>query len=256
MRTLEVARLAGCSAQQVRKLESSGVLPPATRTDSGYRQYGHRHVASLRAYREFTAAVGPVEARLLMIAAHRDVDELLARLDGAHAELDRERQHLHLTRSALRAIEVEPMTDIRPSDAMTVGELALALDVRPSTLRHWESEGLLRPGRGVQRARLYMPSDVRDARLVHQLRQAGHRINPLRELLDQLRHTEDFAHVLADRADSIHERSRALLRATATLHTLLENRQDQANDDEPDRDRAQRPPPPVERHAAAPHPEA
>ncbi|WP_354570405.1 MerR family DNA-binding transcriptional regulator [Glaciihabitans sp. UYNi722] len=42
-RTIDVARRSGYSVQQVRKLEVEGVLPPASRTASGYRQYGNEH---------------------------------------------------------------------------------------------------------------------------------------------------------------------------------------------------------------------
>ena len=73
MRTAEVARLAGCSVQQVRKLEDRGVLPPAPRTDAGYREYRAVHLASALAYRSLATAIGPTEARVLMRLAHRAV---------------------------------------------------------------------------------------------------------------------------------------------------------------------------------------
>lgn len=83
MRTVDVARRAGCSIQQVRKLEAAGVLPPAPRTTSGYRQYHERHAASLLVYQQLAAAIGPVQARLLLRDAHRDESAMLARLDAA-----------------------------------------------------------------------------------------------------------------------------------------------------------------------------
>lgn len=51
MRTADVARRVGYSVQQVRNLERDGVLPPATRTATGYRIYGEVHLQSALAYR-------------------------------------------------------------------------------------------------------------------------------------------------------------------------------------------------------------
>ncbi|WP_232383450.1 MerR family transcriptional regulator [Actinomadura violacea] len=226
MRTVDVARRAGCSVQQVRNLERDGVLPPAERTASGYRLYTETHVQAAVAYRALAAGTGPVEAKRIMRAAHASPGSgLLALLDAAHARLAAERRDLALARRAAEAIGAEPIEDVRPSDAMTVSELAAALGVRPSTLRHWDAEGLVVPGRtGPRGARRYAPADVRDARIVHQLRLAGHRIAPLRALMPDLRSTRRWDEVrtaLAARDASINARSRSLLEAAAALAVLL-----------------------------------
>ena len=44
LRTVDVARRAGCSVQQVRDLEAEGVLRPAGRTASGHRVFTEAHV--------------------------------------------------------------------------------------------------------------------------------------------------------------------------------------------------------------------
>lgn len=222
MRTVDVARRAGCSVQQVRKLEKAGVLPPAPRNPSGYRNYGDVHIASLLAYRKLSLGVGPVEARLLLCDAHDDPAKLLARVDAAHARLHQERHELGLARLAVQSIGVEPMADIQEDDAMSVGELAVALGIRPSTLRHWEAERLLTPARTQHRARRYSPTDVRNARLVHQLRAAGYRIAPLRDLLPTLQHSHDWSELLAAREHSIHERAKALFQGMAVLASVVD----------------------------------
>jgi DNA-binding transcriptional MerR regulator len=210
----------------VRNLERDGVLPPASRTASGYRCYTEAHVRSALAYRALAAATGPVEAKTIMRAAHADPRSgLLALLDGAHARLAAERRDLALARDAAAAITAEPIGDVRPSDAMTVSELATALGVRASTLRHWDAEGLVVPARTAPGgARRYSPADVRDARIVHQLRLAGHRIAPLRALMPELRRAHRRADLTAAfdaRSAAIDARSRALLEAAAALSALL-----------------------------------
>ncbi|MFD8542463.1 MerR family transcriptional regulator [Streptomyces sp. NPDC059649] len=227
MRTGDVARRTGYSVQQVRNLERDGVLPPATRTATGYRIYGEIHLQSALAYRALAAGAGPTEAKKIVRAVHRypASQVALALLDAAHARLHAERTELRLAKEAAQSITSEPIDDIRASDTMSISELAVALDVRPSTLRHWDAEGLVVPDRDpVRGTRRYGPTQVRDARIVHQLRSAGYRIAPLRALMPELRCTRrssDVASALAARDASIAARSQALLDGAAALSAVL-----------------------------------
>lgn len=223
MRTVDVARRTGYSVQQVRNLEQDGVLPRAERTPTGYRTYDERHVRAVQAYRALAAGTGPVEAKKILRAAHTS-SNVLALLDAAHARLHTERRELALAREAAEAIAAEPLGDVRPSDAMSISELATALGVRPSTLRHWEAEGLLTPQRDAAQQRRYTPDQVRDARIIHQLRMAGYRITPLKALMPQLRRAdghEDLMTMLATRDANIDTRSRALLEGAAALNAVI-----------------------------------
>lgn len=226
MRTADIARLTGYSVQQVRNLEQDGVLPRADRTPSGYRIHTASHLQSALAYRALAVATGPVEAKKIMRTAHtQPTSDLLVLVDAAHARLHTERRELQLAKQAAEAIAAEPIDDVRPSDSMTIGELATALGVRPSTLRHWDAEGLVVPHRDfVRQPRRYTPDQVRDARIVHQLRLAGYGITPLKTLMPQLRHAqrrEDVMTALATRDANITARSQALLEAAAALSALL-----------------------------------
>ncbi|MER5257322.1 MULTISPECIES: MerR family transcriptional regulator [unclassified Streptomyces] len=226
MRTADVARSVGYSVQQIRNLERDGVLPPAARTATGYRTYGEVHLQCALAYRALAAAAGPVEAKNIVRAFHQcPASQALALLDAAHARLDKERAELGQAKDAARAISREPIDDVRASDAMSISELATALDVRPSTLRHWHAEGLVVPDRDpVRGTRRYTPAQVRDARIVHQLRKAGYRITPLQALMPQLRNahrSRDVESVLAARDASITARSAALLDSASALRAVL-----------------------------------
>ncbi|MEV6216182.1 MerR family transcriptional regulator [Nocardia sp. NPDC051833] len=221
-RTIDVARRAGYSVQQVRNLERDGVLPPADRSPGGHRSYREIHVHSALAYRALAAGVGPVEAKRIVRTAHTgDRAELLALLDAAHAGLHTERAELALARQAAEAIAAEPITEVRGSDAMSVTELATALGLRTSTLRHWDAEGLVVPDRAAA-GRHYSPAQVRDARIVHQLRQAGYRIAQVRAVMPEFRrHSGQVRAALAARDAAITARSLALLDGAAVLRELL-----------------------------------
>ena len=225
LRTADVARRAGCSAQLVRNLERDGVLGTPARTPSGYRVWTENHVLAAATYVVLAGGVGPAEARKLIRVARAGTEsDVLALVDQAHARLHAERQDVELARDAVAVIAAEPLDDVRPADAMTISELASALAVPTSTLRYWEGQGLLTPTRAVRgRARVYTPADVRDARIVHQLRLAGYRIPPLRALMPALRQrgrTSDVTAALQARDVSINARSRALLQAASGLLAL------------------------------------
>ncbi|GAB7045808.1 MerR family transcriptional regulator [Catenuloplanes indicus] len=222
MRTVDVARRSGYSVQQIRNLERDGVLPPAARTATGHRSYTGRHVLAATAYRALAAGTGPAEARAIVRAAHDPSPAgMLALLDAAHARLDAERRSLRLAQDAARSISAEPLRDVRAADAMTISELAAALGVRTSALRHWHAEGLVVPDRDTAgRDRVYSPGAVRDARITDQLRRAGYPIATLRTLLPELRHA-DARTALDTREAGLTARSRALLNGAAALSALL-----------------------------------
>lgn len=226
IRTVDIARHVGYSVQQIRNLERDGVLPPAPRTATQYRTYGPIHVHSALAYRWLAVAIGPVEAKRIVRAAHEHpTPELLGLLDAAHGRLDRERAHLRLAQQAAEAISVELIADVQSADLMSVSELADALGIRTSTLRHWDAEGLVVPDRAAPRGpRRYSPTQVRDARIVHQLRRAGYRIDTLRALIPDLarrNRARDVTAALSARDADIAARSLALLHAASELSQVL-----------------------------------
>ncbi|MEU6353320.1 MerR family transcriptional regulator [Streptomyces sp. NPDC047072] len=224
MRTVDVAEETGYSVQQVRDLERLGVIPPAARSDNGYRSYTTVHVHALRAYRGLAGALGPVEARRLLTALRAGtLTEAAAAVDEAHARLARERAEVLRAQGALRAIQDEETGP--DGDSMTITELAEALGVRSSTLRFWEQEGLVEPERVTTlRARRYGPAAVGAARIVTALRAGGYGVPAVREImgtLDGRDGLEETRRLLGDRLDRIAARSVALLRAGADLAEVV-----------------------------------
>ncbi|PJJ72820.1 DNA-binding transcriptional MerR regulator [Diaminobutyricimonas aerilata] len=227
-RTVDLARAVGYSVQQIRDLERLGVIPPARREANGYRSYSRVHEVAARAYRGLAAAVGPVEARRLLASIwSMSVADAAAAVGAAHVRLERERDDVRHALRALAVIRAE-RADLDGADdaAMTIAELADALGVRASTLRHWEAEGLVVPERVTSLgARRYRPSDVREARIVAALRASGYGVPAVREVMAGLRGfgiTADVEAVLQRRLGSIAARSVALLRTGSDLAEVLD----------------------------------
>ncbi|NYI71986.1 DNA-binding transcriptional MerR regulator [Naumannella cuiyingiana] len=65
----------------------------------------------------------------------------------------------------------------------TVGEAAAGVGVPPHVLRHWESEGLVSPGRDAAGRRVFVRQDIDRVAVVARLRRIGLPIPVLRRLL-------------------------------------------------------------------------
>jgi DNA-binding transcriptional MerR regulator len=227
LRPVDLARRAGVSTQLVRNYEAAGVLPPAPRSESGYRQYDQRHLEALLTYRALSPGFGPVDATTIMRAVH-DGDQALALrvVDASHAALHEQRLATDAASEALGAA-AEQFLDAEPlvGPALLVGELARQLGIRTSALRVWESAGLLTPTRerGTNYRR-YSPLQIRDARIINMLRQGRYGFDQIRPVLDGLRRTgsaEALRAAVAERRAAHDRRTRAMLHGAALLHTYL-----------------------------------
>ncbi|WP_208006669.1 MerR family transcriptional regulator [Aeromicrobium phragmitis] len=230
--TASVSAATGYSAQQIRDLEAIGVISPALRANNGYRRFTQHHVRDLRAYRDLTRAIGPVPARRAMRDIRRlDPDAAAALVRSFHALLDAERERALAARRALRSISDEAGYEAPATteDAMTITELALALDVRPSTLRFWEKCGLVQPDRVATTsgsARRYAVAAVREARITAALREAGYRIPDVQRALDAIRDLDGIdasLDALDARIRDITQRTLALLKAGCVMAVIIES---------------------------------
>lgn len=223
MRPIDLAREAGVSTQQVRNYVDWGVLPPAPRTESGYRVLDERHRAALLTYRALAKGFGWADAKAIMHAVHADdVPSALALVNEAHAAVHTQTRDLAATAEALTAVastEPPPRADLR------IGEVARVLGVRTSALRVWEDAGLLVPererGTGYRR---YPPTAVRDARMITMLRRNGYGLGQILPVLRGLRESGSSDALLAaveTRRAALVARTRAMLEGAARLHGYI-----------------------------------
>jgi len=225
LRPIDLARLAGISAQQVRNYADAGVLPAAPRTPAGYRRFDDRHRRALLAYRALGRGFGWDVARDVMRAVHAgDVPRALALIDAGHAALHDERRSLRAVREALEATATsgEPAG---PAAGLRIGEVAARLGVRTSALRVWEAAGLLAPGRERgTRYRVYGRDDLRDARMILMLRRGRYplaRIGPIVDGLRRAGSTDALRAATAEREAALTARATAMLAAASHLHDYL-----------------------------------
>lgn len=234
MRPTDLARGHGLSAQAVRNYEEAGVLPPAVRSDSGYRRYTAVHAAALDAFVALRRGHGYRPAVEIMRAVNAGDDESAYRtIDAVHAALHTERGTYGETADALESLSTTAPRPIagRP---LTVGELARRLDLHPATLRAWEVEGIVRPTRAPATGyREYDAEAVRDAEITRQLRRGDYRLSQVAHFLASLREAggvEALRSFLDAWQARLTARGRDLLVGAARLDAYLRLRdQDSAN---------------------------
>lgn len=223
LRPVDLARAAGVSTQQIRNYADMGILPPASWTATGHRRFGARHRAALLTYRALARGYGPRTAQAIMNAVHEgDLPLALALVDAGHAALHEQRVSLKAVGEALEAVaEEEPS----PRSGMRIGEVAAHLGLRTSALRVWESAGLLSPRREAATGyRWYGPADVRDAQMIHMLRQGRYPLPQIRRILDGLRQTGSSAALraaIAQRQEEMTQRAKAMLEGSSHLHDYV-----------------------------------
>ncbi|WP_405066797.1 TioE family transcriptional regulator [Kribbella sp. NBC_01510] len=231
LRPVDLARRAGVSTQLVRNYEAAGILPPAPRSDTGYRQYGPEHLSALLTYRALAPGFGAETATEIMRAVLTGDEALAYRLvDAAHAALHEQRLATDAASEALGAmaaeyVEESPVT----GPSLLVGELAHRLGVRTSALRVWEAAGLLAPTREPgTKYRRYGPEQVRDARVIHMLRQGRYYFEQIKPVIDGLRRTgstEALREAIAERRAAHDRQTKAMLHGAALLHELITEEQ-------------------------------
>lgn len=227
MRPIDLATSAGVSTQQVRNLESGGVLPPAERTTSGYRVYRDEHLSALHCYQALVHGHGAESARQIMSSiATGEIDRALELIDASHADLQQQRQALNATAKAVSQVTEAVGSQPDRSEPLSIGQLARILEVRTSTLRVWEHAGLLTPARQTsQRHRLYEAADIRDARVIRLLRQGHYLFDHIRPVMEEFRAgttAGTLRAALKERRAALTSRSRAMLHGAALVHQHLD----------------------------------
>jgi MerR family transcriptional regulator, copper efflux regulator len=114
----EAASASGVSAKMIRHYESVGLLPPAKRTDSGYRTYTDADVHTLRFVRQARDHGFPIKeiaALLGLWRNHRRSSKAVKELTARHiAELDRRIRDLQAMKRTLQDLSDHCAGDDRP----------------------------------------------------------------------------------------------------------------------------------------------
>ena len=148
----EAAKASGVSAKMIRHYESVGLFPEALRTESGYRQYSDKEVATLRFVRQSRDLGFSIEQIRQLLGLWQDrkrPSRQVRALAQAHIEeLDDKLKELQSMKATLEHLVSCCHGDDRP-DCPIIESLAQAT---PATELHVHAKTSgLRPGRRDQR---------------------------------------------------------------------------------------------------------
>jgi len=123
----QVAKIAGVSAKTIRYYESIGLIAEASRTESGYRTYGEKDVATLRFIHQARSLGFSVKDVSMLLDLWRNQARASADVKAlamAHvAEVDRKIEELQRMRDTLLDLTQRCHGDDRP-DCPIIEELA------------------------------------------------------------------------------------------------------------------------------------
>jgi Cu(I)-responsive transcriptional regulator len=143
----QAAKLSGVSAKMIRHYEALGLLPKASRTQSGYRQYGANDVHTLRFIRrarDLGFAVGDIGGLLELWQNRRRASEGVKRVALAHVkELATRIEEMKAMKRTLEHLAAHCHGDERPEcpilddlagsvvDARALGAVQPSANARP-----------------------------------------------------------------------------------------------------------------------------
>ena len=148
----EAARASGVSAKMIRHYEAVGLLPPAARSEAGYRRYGERDVHALRFVRHARDLGFPVERIRELLGLWHDRDRPSRQVKALAEEhlraLDAKLRELQAMRATLAHLVHCCHGDDRPDCPIleTLADAAAAPGPPPATAGARRTTGL-RTGR-------------------------------------------------------------------------------------------------------------
>lgn len=229
-RPIDLARAVGLSPSQIRNYEREGFLPPAHRTDHGYRWFDDDHLTALRTARIMIEGYGWQRARDALAAVHGgDPAAALAVTDERHASLHAQRQQIDQAIEALdrTRTRISTLSGLRVYRGRTVaiGEAARAVGVTTTAVRYWESRGVITAQRQNGRRR-YDHRLLQQLQLIKLLRDIRYGFDTIAVVVRDLDHSpgRKARQALAERRERVEQSSRAAATATSALLAYLHGR--------------------------------
>ncbi len=159
MRPIDIARQLKISTTTLRGYEERGLLPPVSRSPTGYRIYTEKHLAYFICIREMLLAFGLTFVRTVMAEVKEEnIDAALWIANKAQADLWNEKQTYQKTIEIL----LHNNFKISASIKMNISKVSKETGIPVSTIRYWEKAGLVLPKRNKEnKYRIYTNEHIR-----------------------------------------------------------------------------------------------
>jgi DNA-binding transcriptional MerR regulator len=147
IRPIDIARKLGISTTTLRKYEEFDLVPPVSRSSSGYRVYTNEHIAYFICVKEMMAGFDLSQiAKILKEVMAKKTDIALWMANKAQADLQQEKKIFEKIVSNLGCIgdqKVKQLILKTNHKLLTINDVSRETGVPATTIRHWDKVGLI-----------------------------------------------------------------------------------------------------------------
>lgn len=225
MRPIDIARKLGISTSTIRAYEKMGLIPPVTRSASGYRTYTEEHVAYFTCIREMLPGFNlTIIAEVMRAVMAEKIDTAYWIINKAQVDLRQEKIIAgkiikHLTRDRKR----------ETNTLLTIHELSQETGIPATTIRYWDRVGLITARRHAENNyRLFTSEHIRQLLALYTLKLSA-LTNRRRYFVDRIREEmrsfdysdqEKIRELAVGIARNINRVNRLQMRGIAALYQL------------------------------------
>lgn len=183
-----IAKKLNVSTTTLRRYEDQGLVPEVPRTPSNRRCYTDIHVQAFITIRELLQGYEiPVVYDVMRKIKARQIEDALWSINQEQHNTQTEKHRLEDVLRMFRNADLSKYNDLEVTNAMTIGEVAQMVGVKPSAIRHWEQEGLITSNRNKDNGyRVYTITELRKIILISSLRKTVYYIENMKQLLNEI----------------------------------------------------------------------
>ena len=173
-RPIDIARKLNISTSTLRQHEEMGIIPPVKRTDYGYRVFTQVHLDYFICIRKMLKGYSLIFiGELLKEYMKGNKDKALWMITKSQADFYEEK--IRLERIGLNLIKnLKDKSYSAKEDKnklMTINEISQIADINITTIRYWESIGLIASVRGKKsNYRLFNAEQIKEIQIIHALK--------------------------------------------------------------------------------------
>lgn len=172
MRPIDIARKLKLSTSALRNYEAQGLVPPAERSESGYRLYTDVHAAYFACIKAMSPGFGmEVTAEVLRHVQAGQLDAAFWRVNEVQAQLQQDKKLAERNVQMLEEAAGKQAEHGVAGKWLTIKDAASVTGLPSSTIRHWEKTGLITTVRDPKNGyRLFNRSHIHKIMLLRTLR--------------------------------------------------------------------------------------
>ena len=168
MRPVDIAQKLHVSTTMLRNYEKLGIIPPVQRTTAGYRRFTDKHVAYFTCIREMQKGFSfSFISRVMKLLLVGRVSEARWIMTESQAKLRDEMNIVHKVETLLTEKAASPKPN---KELFTIHEASLQTSIPISTIRYWDSQGLLNIHRTSHNYRRFTEQDIKHLLILYALK--------------------------------------------------------------------------------------